>query len=354
MSTKVFLEERSQDNERNTVVEVEKKRLIWLDFLKGLAILAVVVNHVFDTRMPICPSGLICELSFFNVSLFIICGGVSTSMSFEKCKSPGGKWSKSLSRIVSLLGYYTIALVLTRIVYTGRLDLDSFLSTWISFPAQFYFVLFFCELLLVAPLVYSFLIKYHGKYLQSIACVTGIMLIAFYCMFFTKIPQVYGGGGRLFGGSYLFLFAIGSFFALNVSFSEKTTFVGIASMMMIPLAVAFVLKFTTGGSGGLAWALNPPGLMRMGYALSLFIGFYALLKIRWIQATRAVNGLAWFGRHSLDIFLYHMIVLFALLKLFPHFSGWAWAIVCCLLMLLGGVLIGKGVRILVTWCKQCY
>lgn len=27
----------------------EQRRLVWLDFLKGLAILAVVVNHVFDS-----------------------------------------------------------------------------------------------------------------------------------------------------------------------------------------------------------------------------------------------------------------------------------------------------------------
>ena len=336
------------------VAETGARRLVWLDFLKGLAILAVVVNHVFDTRVPIFPSGLICELSFFNVSLFVICGGVSASMSFEKCKEPSSKWRKSLSRIASLLGHYTIALALTRIVYTGRLDLDSFLLVWISFPAQFYFVLFFCELLLVAPIVYALLLKNRGKYLLSIVCVIGIMLVAFYCMFFTKVPQVYGGGGRLLGGSYLLMFAIGCFFAVNVSLSEKKTLIGIAIVMMIPLMVALALKISAGGSGGLVWALNPPGLLRMGYVLSLFVGFYTLLKIRCLQSSRIVWGFAWLGRHSLDIFLYHMIVLFALLKLFPAFSGWAWAICCCLLMLVGGVTIGEGIKRIVAWCKRCY
>ena len=336
------------------VAETGARRLVWLDFLKGLAILAVVVNHVFDTRVPIFPSGLICELSFFNVSLFVICGGVSASMSFEKCKEPSRKWSKSLSRIASLLGYYTIALALTRIVYTGRLDLDSFLLSWMSFPAQFYFVLFFCELLLVSPVVYTLLFKYRGKYLQSIVSIVCIMLIAFYCMFFTKIPLVYGGGGCLLGGSYLFLFTLGCFFALNVPLSLKKTLIGIASVMVIPLMVALALKFLAGGSGGLVWALNPPGLLRMGYALSLFIGFYFLLKIRWLQSSRVVQGFAWLGRHSLDIFLYHMIVLFVLLKLLSAFSGWTWAICCCLLMLLGGVAIGTGVKRIVACCKQCY
>ena len=300
------------------------------------------------------PFGMICELSFFNVSLFIICGGVSSSMSFEKCKDPGRKWSKSVSRIASLLGYYTVALVLTRIVYTGRLDLDIFLSSWMSFPAQFYFVLFFCELLLVAPIVYALLLKYRGKYLQTIVSIVGIMFVAFYCMFFTNVPQVYGGGGYLLGGSYLLLFAIGCFFTLNVPFSEKKTLISIASVMMIPLTVALALKFSAGRSVGLVWALNPPGLLRMGYALSLFIGFYFLLKVRRLQSSRVVQWFAWFGRHSLDIFLYHMIVLFALLKLLPAFSGWVWAIFCCLLMLFGSVAIGTGVKRIVACCKQCY
>lgn len=337
-----------------TMAEMGQKRLVWLDFLKGLAILAVVINHVFDSRVPICPSGLICELSFFNVSLFVMCGGVSASMSFGKCKEPSCKWGKSVSRIASLLGYYTIALALTRIVYTGRLDLDSFLSTWISFPAQFYFVLFFCELLLVAPIVYALLLKYRDKYFKSLGCVIGIMLVAFYCMFFTKIPQVYGGGGCLLGGSYLFLFTLGSFFALNVQLSVKKTLIGIASLMMIPLMVALALKFSMGGSCGLVWALNPPGLLRIGYALSLFVGFYALLRVRCIQSSRVVQGFAWLGRHSLDIFLYHMIVLFALLKLFSAFHGGAWAICCCLLMLLGSVAISEGVKRIVACCKKCY
>ncbi len=337
-----------------TMTESGRGRLVWLDFLKGLAILAVVANHVFDSRVPICPSDMFCELSFFKVSLFVICGGVSASLSFASCQEPGSKWSKSVSRIVSLLGYYTFALVLTRIVHTGRLDLDSFLSSWISFPAQFYFVLFFCELLLVAPIVHALLLKSRGKYLQSIACIVGIMLVALYCMFCTKVPKVYGGGGHLLGGSYLFLFALGCFFALNVPVSEKKTLIGIASVMMILLTVALARKIATGGSGGLVWALNPPGLLRMGYALSLFIGFHFLLKVRWLQSSRVVKWVAWLGRHSLDIFLYHMVVLFVLLKLFPSFSGWAWAMCCCLLMLLCGVAIGTGVKRDVACCKQCY
>ena len=293
-------------------------------------------------------------MSFFNVSLFVICGGVSASMSFEKCKGPDCKWSKSVSRIASLLGYYTIALILTSIAYTRRLDLGSFISSWITFPAQFYFVLFFCELLLVAPIVYALLVKYRGKYLRSIVCIIGVMLIAFYCMFYTRIPQVYGGGGHLLGGSYLFLFSLGCFFVMNAPLSEKTTLIGLASLMLILLMVAGALKFLAGGSGGLVWALNPPGLLRMGYALSLFVGFYLLLRIQWLQSLCVVEWVAWLGRHSFDIFLYHMIVLFALLKLFPAFSGWAWAICCCLLMLLGGVAIGTGVKRIVACCKQCY
>ena len=336
------------------MTETGHGRLVWLDFLKGLAMFAVVANHVFDTRVPICPSALICELSFFNVSLFVICGGVSASLSFASCQMPGRKWSKSVSRIMSLLGYYTLALAMTRIMYTRRLDLGDFFASWISFPAQFYFVLFFCELLLVSPIIYALLLNYRGKYFQSIVCVVGIMLVSLYCMFFTNIPLVYGGGGRLLGGSYLFLFSLGCFVALNRPLSEKKTLISLAGLMMIPLIGAVALKFFAGGSGGLVWVLNPPGLLRMGYALSLFVVFSTLLKIQWLQSSRIVKGFTWLGRHSLDIFLYHMLVLFALLKLFPDFSGWTWAICCCLLMLIGGVAIGKGVRRLVFCGKQCY
>ncbi len=330
------------------------ERLVWLDFLKGLAILAVVMNHVFDSRAPICPSGLVCELSFFNVSLFVLCGGVSASMSLVKCIESGRKWTKVASRTMSLFGNYTLALFLTVILTQRRFDFGGFLSLWISFPAQFYFVLFFCELLVVAPIVYAILLKCRGKHLQSIGCLICIMLVSFYCMFFTRIPMIYGGGGVCLGGSYLFLFSLGLFFKMNISLSAKKTLISILCLMMIPLAFAALLKVLSGGAQGLVWSLNPPGLLRMGYALCLFIGFYALLKIRWVQSTSIVRVFAWFGRHSLDIFLYHMIVLMVLLKLFPNFSGWLWAACCCLLMLIGGVVIGKGVRRTIVYCRQCY
>ena len=161
------------------MVVTVRERLVWLDFLKGIAIIGVVVNHVFNLGVPICPSSLICELSFFNVSLFVVCGGVAASITLEKCTEVGSKRKKSVTRIMSLLGYYTLALALTEIL-KGRFNCQSFLLSWISFPAQFYFVLFFSELLFVAPIVYAIIKKCRGKYFRSGLCLIGIMVAALF------------------------------------------------------------------------------------------------------------------------------------------------------------------------------
>ena len=155
-------------------------------------------------------------------------------------------------------------------------------------------------------------------------------------------------------GELSFFVFSGNLFALNISLSVKKTLLCIACQIILLTLVVVILKLSIGGAQGLVWALNPPGLLRMCYALFLFVGFYLLFKIRGLQSARAVRMFAWLGKHSLDIFLYHMLVQVILLKAFPFCSSWIWAVCCCLLICLGGVAIGKIVRQVITYCRQCY
>lgn len=334
---------------------VDNGRYVWLDFLKGLAIVAVIVNHVFDARVPIHPSALICQFSFYSVSLFVLCGGVSAAISLRRSSLKGeGLWHKSVQRIWKLLLSYTIALLITDCITEGKLDFCHFVSLWFTFPGQFYFVLFFGELLLIAPVLYGSFLRLRGRFWSSSLLLLFMMGLSWLCTCYTYVLPVYGGGRCLFGGSYLWLFCVGLFLWINHESSVGKVVMSLGVVLAVPITIVAMIKFLAGGARGLVWALNPPGLLYICYALALLIVLYFFLRNRRFQESCVVRAGEWLDRRSLDIFLYHMIVLIVLRKLAPGLTGWTWAICCCVLMLIGSAAMGNLVSRAQELCCRCY
>ena len=123
----------------------------------------------------------------------------------------------------------------------------------------------------------------------------------------------YGGAQYVFGGSYLFLFALGMALAA-FGIPQKIVCFGFGNLLApISAYVAFKCCLQIGWTikpfDG--WLLNPPGIILMWYALSVVwsISACVLYFERYKFVTKYIlQPIAAIGRYSLDIFLFHNVV----------------------------------------------
>lgn len=262
---------------------MKSNRLVWLDFLKGLAICAVVLDHLYGVFYK---NIFIQQHTSFSVALFIFLAGITTAMSLSKYNL----FQFYKKRLLAIINPYILATFLISLFIH-----KPFLSSLINFNAAgpFYFIAFFLQLLLIAPI----LNKLNYFFLPLIFAVS-FLLNRFH---FTNL---WGGGEFLFGGSFLFLFYLGIIFYKKISFfKQKFIFFIIAALILIFIELFNLIPAT--------WH-NPPYFLTMFYTLTIFSLFYNLN----LNPKRLIIRLfSFLGRYSLYIFLYHSL-LFSLLEKF--------------------------------------
>lgn len=255
---------------------MKSNRLVWLDFLKGLAICAVVLDHLYGVFYK---NIFIQQHTSFSVALFIFLAGITTAMSLSKYNL----FQFYKKRLLAIINPYILATFLISLFIH-----KPFLSSLINFNAAgpFYFIAFFLQLLLIAPI----LNKLNYFFLPLIFAVS-FLLNRFH---FTNL---WGGGEFLFGGSFLFLFYLGIIFYKNISFFKpKFIFSVIAALVLIFFELFNLIPNT--------WH-NPPYLLTMLYTFTIFSIFYNLS----LPSNNPVIRLfSFFGRYSLYIFLYHSLI----------------------------------------------
>lgn len=263
-----------------------QKRLDWLDFLKGLAIIAVVIDHSFGVLYK---NILIQQHTSFSVAIFIFLAGITASITLSRHNI----FSFYKKRLISIIIPYIIATFIISL-----LTQKHFFPSLINFNASgpFYFIAFFLQLLLIAP----FLSKLNYYFLPLIFVIS-FLLNRFH---FTSL---WGGGEFIFGGSFLFLFYLGIIFYKNISFFKpKFIFSVIAALILIFIELFNLIPAT--------WH-NPPYLLTMFYTLTIFCLFY---NINLNPKSPIIRLFSLLGRYSLYIFLYHS-VFFYLLEKFLHY-----------------------------------
>lgn len=178
-----------------------QKRIAWIDCAKFIAIVGVVVDHC-NGFLYINP--YIAYASYYSVSLFILLAGISTWISFERGKEIS--FSAQLMKIIRILSAYAVATFVVLCVTQHRFDLMTYLKFLVGFNIQapYYYLVFFVQLLMVAPIMVNWCAFVNGKkhkWVMQFGTLGALGWFAYICIKYTYILPVHGGGK--FGGGVL-------------------------------------------------------------------------------------------------------------------------------------------------------
>ena len=327
------------------------RRLVFLDVLKGLAIIAVICDHA-QCWSTLCPLTFLPHATtIFSVSLFILCAGYTSAMSLERHKTSPAATSFSWIRkkVVHILTCYFIATAVYLFFSTPNhmIRFSQFVYGCISFKTAppFYFIVIFLQLLIVAPFFYQLFSAKGGTphlFLKILFYLLTILL-AFGCMKFTRVDDLYGqnmftGGKYLFGGPYLILYVTGQIIYIYKDFflNKKNNLI----FLVVSICLFIILLFKPfNGIKGIIY-VNPPGFRLFFYTATIFFGVSLLFL--WAPAFGAIvlSPVSFLGKYSLEIFLYHVLVMNLCAKyagIFPNTSAWriflgAAAFICYLII----------------------
>ena len=331
-----------------------KKRIKWVDVAKFFAIIAVMIDH---TNGVLYTNQKIAFFSYYSVCVFIIIMGITTIWKLDKKKDkiPIFLWKKCWG----IYRPYLIASIIYGLFIYNSFDFETFLSNIIRFNMSlpFYYVLLYIQLVIFSPIIYYFFDKTKNKKLEILYEIIGFIAILAFSIPIsnkTNILGVYGGGGKLFGGTFLILLYIGMWFGKHYN---KIKLNVIASVL---LSIVFL-------SGTIGWwlfisydkchidsylpwiyAFNPPSFSFCFYGIlitaTLFCIDSLISKFPNSFIWKPINVLAFIGKHTLYIFLFHR---FFLDIVFPRYIpvltqfhiGWIKTLCYFSGMILGSLLI---------------
>jgi len=266
---------------------MKKQRLEWLDLLKGIAIISVIIDHTYGVFYK---NLLIQYHTGFSVALFIFLAGITSAISLKN----GDVMKFYKKRFLSILIPFVIATAVFSLI-----DQKNFIFSLLHFNATgpMYFIAFFMELILIAPL----LNKLNFYFLPL------ILLIANSLNHYSFIPFLWGGGNKLFGGTFLLMFYLGFLFYKNLKFFDSLRY----NIMNIILPITIFVYFEYFKLFPKIWH-NPPYLLTFIYTFSIF---WLVFNLRLNYQNKILKFFSYCGRNSLYIFLYHPII-FSIIKFF--------------------------------------
>lgn len=319
-------------------MEQSVKRIKWIDCAKEIAIIAVVVDHCHGTLYS---NLFIAQSSYFSVSLFILLAGISLRISSLKKRKT---FSSQVKRCWSLCLQYMLATAILFIFYTHFFDLKTYLSHLLNFSIAppYYFFVFFFQLILIGPFLVSwceFCGRQKYRYLWHLGTMLLICCLSSLFIRFTYILPVYGGGRYLFGGTYFILYYLGILF-VDFKLFERTVKqkIIILCSLLIGWIVWGVLCFQDKLPFDL-WlepyygvGINPPSIQLMIFAIiTLFVlySFYSLLEER-AGFRKMVDAVAFLGRYTIYVFLYHLLIKDMIIEYFPFIRVNKWLMRICI------------------------
>ena len=345
-------------------------RITWINCAKCVAILAVLVDHTYQRLYD---NQDISKLSYFSVSMFILLAGMTTYMSIEN--HPMG-WMKNFFRLSKkILSAYCLSVVVFYIVIYHSFDLENYIRFLFSFNITLphYFVFRYLQLMIVSKGLWC-IVKYcRGRWAILFECIIFIIIAAVSLLTtkYTNVLNIYGGGGKLFGGTYLILFYIGMFIMKHYSLLRKVFYkqeqalsarrkkLWILSGISLILVAAWwryecIDNFCIDSKLLLGDGINPPGIILTIMALFVLIvsyGMFTLLEqYKWTKNISVF--VSWLGGYSMYIFLYHRVFDDYFLNQILFNNIWAKRFVYFSVMIGCPILIGFVVKIIRNWCKK--
>lgn len=309
--------------ERNMTNQITtRKRIGLIDFLKGMAMLAVVVDHSCKVLYT---NPNIQRFSFYSVTLFVFLSGITTYLSMQSKNVITYDYSYVKKRIINVLIPYVVATGLSLIIINRFFDVGVFLKALVGFNTwgPYYFIVFFLQLVFISPvlfLIIKLIQKQKHKFLLYFFSVVIITYLSSVFTKFTYVVDVYTAGRMILGGSYFLVFYLGLLFASFKLIINTTKQAVTYSVIFIGLLSFFIIMYARQSPIILGltntlnfWQLNPPGVVLMVYATLVFgaLGsFYCLCEKTLPQnLMRIFTPIEVCGKYSMTIFLYHLLFL---------------------------------------------
>lgn len=300
--------------------------LQWIDCAKGFAILAVLMIHSYNILYT---SIEIVWAVDWALSLFVVITGIGSYMSHSRTDLTWGKaYWKSIKKILEA---YLICSAVCQVIKTQRFDIREYVYQIIHFNASgpLYYVALHLQLMLISWPLYYLLKKIpknkRGYWLEFVLFLV-VSFVASVTTNYTQILDIYGGGGKVLGGTYLILLYLGMLMMKHECFDNdhmiNSIFIWIISggiwillwnnLVGIKTIIDSKLPFGEG--------YDTPSMVSMIYGICTLFAIYSVCKIlekRKITLT-IVHVVSWIGRHSLYIFMYHAVILYFFIM--PHIA----------------------------------
>jgi len=301
------------------------ERLIWVDCVKAVAILAVIVDHTYTVLYE---NQKIQISSFFSVSLFILMMGVTTWISEER--QTNVEKSQQIRKRIKKIGIpYVAATFIYTLVEDRFFEANEFLKKVVFFNATgpFYYVALYLQLIVINVFLYDVIKKSNeSKYSVVYKAMMLILMlpVASWAVNYSNIYGIYGGGGKLLGGTYFLLSYVGMLIAPWLLKKKGRVYLGILTGISSMLLIRWYLFVYTDNfhiDSCLSFGLgkNPPSVTLAVMAILVLLFSYGVFSLWSLSNNKFVlrleNWISMIGKNSLYIFLYHRLILDYYLKI---------------------------------------
>lgn len=297
---------------------MSQKQIRWINAGKGLSALGVLVDHWY---LVLYRNQSIAYCSYFAVAMFVFLSGLTSWMSNQRHQQES--WGKfywhSVRRL--LQGYLIATFLQTLITLDGRFDLAVYLDAVVHFNGRlaYWFVAMYLQLMFLSRPLYHLLrwmeqLPVKGCLLAETGLMAALLAFALYSNRDTNVLNIYGGGGVLFGGSYVIFFAGGLLCARHQVFRTRSRiYHGGMALLFAALLLVWWKVLCRSGSAITQIILakgriDPPEVLiglEAGLLIGLcFHGFSLLEQVCWKPVQLLCSGIDWMGRHCMALYLY--------------------------------------------------
>mgnify|MGYP004451004111 FL=1 len=329
-----------------------------------MAILAVLLDHTYGYTYT---NVNVWSLSYYSVSLFVIIAGF---LSYSSNKKHEYSYVETvLHSCKKIVPAYVLATALYQISDTNFFDFETFVLHLVHFDAtgQFYYVALYMQLMLVSPLLYKIVICFPKDKSLFYESLLGILLIciSYVTIRYTNILDIFGGGGILFGGTYLVLFYMGMIIKANgvLDSGNLMKYAGFAVCGGILFWNWYKVIFCEIGREkidslfpfGYGW--SPPSISFSVQAICMLVFCFGVFNIlnAWRPNGLFIKLVNWNGKHTLYVFLYHRLILCYILdKLNLCLNTVTMTMIYILTMILGSVLIEYFLKVVKSKLKSLW
>lgn len=288
-----------------------RARIQWINWAKFVAMVAVLVDHSYGILYT---NHDIAIASYFSVSLFIIVSGMTSYISNQIRISE--KWHQTFWRSSSkMIVAYLVAAFFCQVLKTHTFNLKDYCIGVLHFniSGPFYYVALYLQIMFISRPLFNLIRESSLK--RDIIVGGCILVVASLTTRYTDILGIYGGGGKLFGGTYLICYYIGMMLEKYNLFNEnhkKSISFAVIGVIGYYGWWKFVCIDGLKLDKKLPWGegINPPSISLIIMAIIVLCMVYGVCNsLKIIKCNKIVDGVSGLGGHTLYIFLYHKVLL---------------------------------------------